>query len=409
MIRKIVQIDEARCDGCGLCIPSCAEGAIALVDGKARLSGDALCDGLGACLGECPQGAITVIEREAADFDEAAVKANLAKSGVPAHGGHALPSRPAPLAAVPPAQATRPRLSIVSDPLPRAGRRLSRLAPAHAHAAALQHAAHRGGSAEPARTVAGPAQPRPGDRAVLPGRRPPRRGRLRALRLRRVPRRAARRPCARRGLPEARRQRLLRREAHRHPHPLRHPQRHRRAHGGAVLRRDRDGRAPRGRGVGQVASRCATSWWEWTGRCGKGGGGRAGAAKGTSTRPRPDSTRPVIPSVAPPQAARSRGTPVSGGAKRETTPRSRCTRRRRRASSRRAGPHPTLRPRGPPRAVRRRVLARPRRADRHVAIPSVPRGAARPRGASGDRAGGALDVVGRHVQRLLPSGGDCPP
>ncbi|HSD18520.1 MAG TPA: 4Fe-4S dicluster domain-containing protein [Anaeromyxobacter sp.] len=121
MIRKIVQIDEARCDGCGLCIPSCAEGAIALVDGKARLSGDALCDGLGACLGECPQGAITVIEREAADFDEAAVKANLAKSGVPAHGGHALPSRPAPLAAVPPAQDARPRLSIVSDPSPAPG------------------------------------------------------------------------------------------------------------------------------------------------------------------------------------------------------------------------------------------------------------------------------------------------
>ncbi len=80
--RKIVKIDEERCTGCGLCIPNCAEGALQIVDGKAKLMSERFCDGLGACLGHCPEDAITVIEREAEDFDEKAVAAHLHKQKV---------------------------------------------------------------------------------------------------------------------------------------------------------------------------------------------------------------------------------------------------------------------------------------------------------------------------------------
>jgi Pyruvate/2-oxoacid:ferredoxin oxidoreductase delta subunit len=78
-LREVIRIDEEKCDGCGECVISCAEGAIAIIDGKARLVGELYCDGLGACLGHCPQGAITTETREAEAFDEAKTRVRLEK------------------------------------------------------------------------------------------------------------------------------------------------------------------------------------------------------------------------------------------------------------------------------------------------------------------------------------------
>jgi len=81
MLRKIIQIDEEKCNGCGLCIPNCHEGALQIIDNKARLISDLFCDGLGACLGHCPEGAIEIIEREAEPYNETKVMEIISKQG----------------------------------------------------------------------------------------------------------------------------------------------------------------------------------------------------------------------------------------------------------------------------------------------------------------------------------------
>jgi ferredoxin len=96
MKRKIISIDEALCNGCSLCVNACHEGALQMVNGKAKLVSDTYCDGLGDCLPACPTGAIKIIERDAGDYDEAAVAARMAAKG------HAAPAAPGPATAKPP-------------------------------------------------------------------------------------------------------------------------------------------------------------------------------------------------------------------------------------------------------------------------------------------------------------------
>jgi ferredoxin len=95
MKRNIIRIDEEKCNGCGQCVTGCAEGAIQLVNGKARLISEVYCDGLGACVGECPAGALTLEERDATEYDQAAVDRHLSSTGRSPHASASAPLQPA--------------------------------------------------------------------------------------------------------------------------------------------------------------------------------------------------------------------------------------------------------------------------------------------------------------------------
>jgi ferredoxin len=120
-IRKIITIDEEKCNGCGLCIPNCPEGALQVIDDKVRLVSDLFCDGLGACIGYCPEGAIAVVEREAEPYDERKVMANIARQGantIRAHLEHLRSHGEDGLLAQAVGYLTENRITVPADPEP---------------------------------------------------------------------------------------------------------------------------------------------------------------------------------------------------------------------------------------------------------------------------------------------------
>ena len=247
--RQIITIDEEKCDGCGQCVPSCAEGALRVVDGKARLMKQSFCDGLGACLGECPQGALHVVEMEVEAYDEPAVLGYLQQTAphmVEKHVAHlrahgmASSYNPSPVgvAACPSVQvrawdegrpttdegrqtAAIPLFGWGEEPAAPQPRQQSELRqwPVQLHLVPIQAPFFDGCRSGVDR-------------------------RLRPVRLSKYPRRLHQGPCDRSRLPQAAGWPGIYREAGANPKQQRCPEHHRGAHGGALLRRARVHRGP---------------------------------------------------------------------------------------------------------------------------------------------------------------------